>query len=90
VVRKNLSDSRDEKRAKLESLKVKIEIIEANSVTHFGKLAVRAGLADLNLKDATLLQEFAAIAARFRNGPQIPARQGARAPLPGGPVEKAA
>jgi hypothetical protein len=88
--RKKLSEIRDEKRAQRASLKTQIALIEQNSAKHLGNLAASAGLSDLNLKEAQLLKEFAAIAARFCNEPEIPARQGPQAPQPGGPGREAA
>ena len=87
----NTSDERrSEKLEKLDALKAQIAKIEGNATKRFGRLAIRAGLAELNLSDADLLRELLAIAARFRNGSEIAAGDGAHAPLPGGQDEKEA
>ena len=79
-----------ERLAKLDALKAQIAKMEGNATKRFGRLAIRAGLAELNLSDADLLRELLAIAARFRNGSEIAAGDGAHAPLPGGQDEKEA
>ena len=85
------SDERQsEKLEKLDALKAQIAKMEGNATKRFGRLAIRAGLAELNLSDADLLRELLAIAARFRNGSEIAAGDGAHAPLPGGQDEKEA
>ena len=87
----NIPDERQTERlAKLDALKAQIAKMEGNATKRFGRLAIRAGLAELNLSDADLLRELLAIAARFRNGSEIAAGDGAHAPLPGGQDEKEA
>jgi hypothetical protein len=81
---------RHDKLAKLDALKAQVAKIEGTATKRFGRLAIRAGLADLHLSDADLLRELLAIAARFRHGSEIAAGDGAHAPLPGGPDEKEA
>ncbi len=90
MVRKTLSERRATKLSKLDELKSKIAHMEEIAAMRFGKLAIRAGLVELNLSDPELLRELFAIAARFRNGSKIAAGDGAHAPLPGGPDEKEA
>ncbi len=88
---RNTSDERQcEKLEKLDGLKAQIAKMEGNATKRFGRLAIRAGLTELNLSDADLLRELLAIAARFRNGSEIAAGDGAHAPLPGGQDEKEA
>jgi hypothetical protein len=88
---RNTPDERQTERlAKLDALKAQIAKMEGNATRRFGRLAIRAGLAELNLSDADLLRELLAIAARFRNGSEIAAGDGAHAPLPGGQDEKEA
>ena len=88
---RNTSNKRQsEKLEKLDALKAQIAKMEGNATKRFGRLAIRAGLAELNLSDADLLRELLAIAARFRNGSEIAAGDGAHAPLPGGQDEKEA
>ena len=66
MARKNLTDMRAEKLAKLEAVKAEIAALEEKAATRIGKLAVRAGLADLHVTDADLLRGLEALAARFR------------------------
>ena len=84
MVRKTLGEMRSDKLAKLNALKAQIAKMEGNATKRFGRLAIRAGLTELHLSDADLLRELLAIAARFRNGSEIAAGDGAHAPLPGG------
>ena len=88
---RTISDKQQSERlAKLDALKAQIAKMEGNATKRFGRLAIRAGLAELNLSDADLLRELLAIVARFRNGSEIAAGDGAHAPLPGGQDEKEA
>ncbi len=82
--RKPLGSMRSDKLAKLDALKSQIAKMEGNATKRFGRLAIRAGLAELHLSDAELLRELLALAARFRNGSEIAAGDGAHAPLAGG------
>ena len=87
----NKSDEpKSERHVKPDALKAQIAKMEGNATKRFGRLAIRAGLAELNLSDADLLRELLAIAARFRNGSEIAAGNGTHAPLPGGQDEKEA
>ena len=79
-----LGAMRSDKLEKLDDLKAQIATMEGNATKRFGRLAIRAGLTELHLSDADLLRELLAIAARFRNGSEIAAGDGAHAPLPGG------
>ena len=87
MARKTLIARRAGKLAQLDTLKAQIAEMEEKAAQHLGKLAVRAGLADLDLKDEELLRGFKAMAARFRadgagNGPE----QGTETPEPGAPA----
>lgn len=66
MARKSLGDRRAEKLAQMEALKKQLVELDAKAGERLGKLAVRAGLADLNLDDETLVREFQALAGRFR------------------------
>lgn len=66
LARKSLGDLRAEKLAQLESLKQEIAALEARAAERIAKLAVKTGLADLNLDEATLTKEFHALVARFQ------------------------
>jgi hypothetical protein len=84
LVRKPLSERRAAKLTKLDELKSQIAHMEEIAAMRFGRLAVRAGLVELNLSASELLRELFAIAARFRNGSKIATGDGAHAPLQGG------
>jgi hypothetical protein len=88
--RNTLSERRAAKLTKLDELKLQIAHMEEKAAARFGKLAVRAGLVELDLSEADLLRELLAIVARFRNGGEIAAGDGAHAPLPGGQDKKEA
>jgi hypothetical protein len=90
LVRKTLSERRASKLTKLDDLKSQIAHMEEIAAIRFGKLAIRAGLVELNLSGPELLRELFAIAARFRNGSKIAASDGAHAPLQGGQDKKEA
>jgi hypothetical protein len=90
MARKTASEGRSDKLVKLDGLRAQIEKIEGNATKRFGRLAIRAGLAELTLSDGDLLRELLAIAARFRNASEIAASEDAHAPLPGGQNEKEA
>ncbi len=80
MARKNLGEKRAEKLAQLDVLKVQIAAMEEKAAKRLGKLAVKAGLADLNLKDAELVRGFEELAARFRERAGNGAGQGAQTP----------
>jgi hypothetical protein len=82
--RKTASEGRSEKLVKLNVLRAQIAKIEGNATKRIGRLAIRAGLAELNMSDGDLLRELLAIAARFRNASEIAVSEDAHAPLPGG------
>jgi hypothetical protein len=66
--RKTLTDRRAEKLAQLDAIKKELAALESKAGERLGKLALKAGLADLDLDDDTLLKEFQALAGRFRGG----------------------
>ncbi len=80
MARKNLGEKRAEKLAQLDVLKAQIAAMEEKAAKRLGKLAVKAGLADLNLKDAELVRGFEELATRFRERAGNGASQGAQAP----------
>jgi hypothetical protein len=65
--RKSLTDRRAEKLAQLDTIKKELAALELKAGERLGKLALKAGLADLALDDDTLIEEFRAIAGRFRS-----------------------
>lgn len=64
MARQPLAERRAATRAKIAALKAEIAKMDAIAAERIGRLAVRAGLADLALDDDALLREFEAIAAR--------------------------
>ena len=73
MARPKTSERRAAALAALEAAKRDVAELEAKEAARIGKVAVRAGLADLDLDDATLLKEFQALAGRFRdNGTKSP------------------
>lgn len=67
MARKTLAERRSEKLDELERIKSDLARIEERAATQIGKLAVRAGLADLDIEDEQLAKEFAALAAKFQS-----------------------
>jgi len=65
LAQKTLGERRAEKLAQMEALRKELAALESKAGERIGKLAIRAGLADLNLDDETLVKEFQAIAGRF-------------------------
>jgi hypothetical protein len=79
MARKTLTERREEKLAQLDTLKREIAHMEELAAKRLGKIALRAGLAELDIEDAALLKEFQAIAARFRGGAKVKAGEAAPA-----------
>ncbi len=67
MMRKTLNERRVEKPAQINALKQELAHFENKAAERIGKIAMRAGLGDLDLKDETLLKEFQAIAGRFQS-----------------------
>ncbi len=76
MARQTASERRAAALAALETAKRDLVELEAKDSARIGKLAVRAGLADLDLDDASLLAEFKTIVARFRDKGDKPTRSG--------------
>jgi hypothetical protein len=72
MAKKTIVERRAEKLAQMDALKKELAALETKAGERIGKLALRAGLADLNLDDETLVKEFQAIAGRFRSGKAEP------------------
>jgi len=72
LAQKTLGERRAEKLAQMEALRKELAALEAKAGERIGKLAIRAGLADLNLDDETLVKEFQAIAGRFHGNGKKP------------------
>jgi len=71
--RKSLTDRRTEKLAQLDAIRRDLAALELKAGERLGKLALKAGLGELDLDGDTVLKEFQAIVVRFR-----PATNGAR------------
>jgi len=65
MARKTFAERRKEKLAELDRIKDELSRIEARAAERIGKLAIRSGLADIEIDDEFLAKEFAAIAAKF-------------------------
>ncbi len=83
--RKSLTDRRAEKLAQLDAIKKELAALELKAGERLGRLALKAGLADLDLDDDRLLEEFRAIAGRFRPPPNGAQPKQAAAPAPSAP-----
>jgi len=68
MARKNLMELRASKLAELERIKGELAALESKAAERIGKVAVRAGLVDLELSDEQIAKEFEAIVAKFRKG----------------------
>lgn len=80
MARKTLSERKADKLADLERLKAEIQEIERKAAERIGKLAIAAGLGDLEIGDAELRKEFEAIASKFRKSEAKQPAQKAAAP----------
>ena len=67
MARRPLAELRAEKLAQLEAIKAEIGDLEEKAAKRIGRIAVKAGLAEINLTDDALIAEFKAMAGRFRS-----------------------
>ena len=67
MARKTIGDRRADTIARMDALKRELAELDAKAGERIGKLAVRAGLADLDLDDDALMREFQALAGRFQS-----------------------
>ena len=67
MARKTLAERRAEKLQELDRIKNELAKIEDRAAERLGKIAVRAGIADLDVSDELLAKEFAAVAAKFQS-----------------------
>jgi hypothetical protein len=65
MARETLVQKRATKLEKLKALQAEIDGLNEKAAMRIGDLAIRAGLADLNVSDSALVKEFRAIAARL-------------------------
>ena len=68
MARKTLSERKADKLAELNRIKAELAELESKAAERIGKIAIAAGLGDLNIDDAELRKEFEAIASKFRKG----------------------
>lgn len=66
MARKTLAERKADKLAELNRIKAELADLESKAAERIGKIAIAAGLGDLDIDDAALREEFAAIAAKFR------------------------
>ena len=64
---KSLAERKSAKLEELEKIKREIARLESQAAERIGKLAIRAGIADIEISDETLGKEFAAIAKKHQN-----------------------
>lgn len=85
--RKSIGERRTEKLAQIEELRRELVQLDAKAAERIGKLAVKAGLADLDLDDEALTRELQALAARFRPGKASTAKATAHSDHPAGATD---
>ena len=68
MARKTLSERKADKLAELNRIKAELAELESKAAERIGKIALAAGLGDLDIDDASLRKEFEAIASKFRKG----------------------
>jgi len=78
-MRKTFHEQRAEKLAQIDAIKQALIRLEHQSAARIGKIAMRAGLAELDLNDETLFKAFQEIAGRFQSRQKEPDRQTADA-----------
>lgn len=66
MARKTLKERREAALAKLDEAKERLAKLEDHEAARIGKVAVKAGLADIDVTDEQLASEFSAIVNRFR------------------------
>ncbi|MBO9904185.1 hypothetical protein J7435_20180 [Xanthomonas phaseoli pv. dieffenbachiae] len=66
MARKTLSERKADKLAELNRIKAELAELESKAAERIGKIALAAGLGDLDINDAELRKEFEAIASKFR------------------------
>lgn len=66
MARKTLSERKANKLAELNRIKAELAELESKAAERIGKIAIAAGLCDLDIDDAEMRKEFEAIASKFR------------------------
>lgn len=68
MAQKTLAERKAEKLAELNRIKADLAKLESKAAERIGKIAIAAGLGDVDIDDAALRKEFEAIASKFRKG----------------------
>ncbi|EBT5577568.1 hypothetical protein CL259_24145 [Salmonella enterica] len=76
MARKSIQERRAAALAEVEAAKKRLAQLEAEAAERIGRIAIKAGLVDLDLSDEQLGEEFATIAAKFRNGATVASSAG--------------
>lgn len=71
MARKTLTERRAAALAEVEAAKKRLAQLESDAAERIGRIALRAGLVELDLTDEQLSAEFDAIASKFRDGPKV-------------------
>jgi len=71
MARKTLQERRAAALAEVEAAKRRLAQLEAEAAERIGRLAIKAGLVDLDLSDEQLASEFDAIASKFRGREKV-------------------
>lgn len=71
MARKTLQERRAAALAEVEAAKRRLAQLEAKAAERIGRLAIKAGLVDLDLSDEQLASEFDAIASKFRGSEKV-------------------
>ncbi|MDX7167911.1 TraC family protein [Klebsiella pneumoniae] len=66
MARKTLSERKADKLTELNRIKAELAELESKAAERIGKIALAAGLGDLDIDDASLRKEFEAVASKFR------------------------
>ena len=66
MARKTLSERKADKLVELNRIKAELAELESKAAERIGKIAIAAGLGDLDIDDASMRKEFEAIASKFR------------------------
>ncbi|HAU8546939.1 TPA: hypothetical protein JEW12_004501 [Salmonella enterica subsp. enterica serovar Agona] len=77
MARKSIQERRAAALAEVEAAKKRLAQLEAEAAERIGRLAIKAGLVDLDLSEEQLSEEFAAIATKFRKSSTVESGAGA-------------
>lgn len=74
MARKTLAERKATAQAELKALQERMAKLEAEEAARIGKLAIKAGMGDLNLDDEEMLAELQKFVASFRLQPAVKAQ----------------